>query len=308
MYPSSDKKKRAFFFLVVDDGGFERIFPDNRGSLIDFSAYKNLVRLADSFDIQIVLACTVKFLDIHRVTKFPAPHVNSKRLISFLESHFDKLVLADHGYDHQFGKSYCEFYDYVNDIHRSATEQAEHIDQNIDVYRSLKWEVPDLFVAPAHGWEPGVTDRLYAARGIRYLSSYLWIKHPVKRWSDILSLGMNKWFKPKIEYPSNSNYLEVLPRLGLGLPSDSTSISRLAWIKAYHSVVPTGLIRSILIHRRMVRQPHNYAVHIANFSGDSKYKEWSVFLENLNHGKVYFPKTYKESIRLWKDSYSFINQ
>ena len=74
-----------FFFLVVDDGGFQHSWPDNRGELIDFSAYENIVRLAQSFNIQIVLSCTTRYLDIDRVSTNPSPHKDSKRLIKLIE-------------------------------------------------------------------------------------------------------------------------------------------------------------------------------------------------------------------------------
>ena len=290
-----------FFFLVVDDGGFYRTWPDNRGELVDFSAYTNLVRLAEQFDIQIVLACTTQFFDIHAVSESPRSHKDTSGLIALLEAHAERLIIAEHGYNHQFGESYSEFYDYKQRRRRDAREQERHIDQSMAIYESLGWPVPQLFVAPAHGWEPSVTDRLLAQRGIRYLTSYLWIKNPIAKLRDVFPLGWKRFFEPQVKYPHTSPDLMILPRLGLGIPARATYMRRLEWQRAYQRVVPTGYLQSILLHRRKVSQPHNYMAHIANFAGESNYRQWSHFLERLaSTKKVYLVKTFEESIKRWQ--------
>jgi len=289
-----------FFCLVVDDGGFHRMRPDGDGMQVDFSAYTNIARLARHFDVQIILACTTKFLDVHLVSESPRPHEDTPRIIALLEAHRDRIIVADHGYDHRWGNSYLEFYDYKHRYGRPADEQERHIDQSMMVYENLGWPVPKLFVAPSHGWEPGVTDRLYAERGVRYLTSYVWIKNVITGPLDILRLGPKRLFEPQMKYPQNSPYLEVLPRLGLNIPSSSTQVSAFEWLRAYHSVVPTGSVRSMLLHRRMVSQPHNYAAHIANFAGDANYRRWCNFLEQVAANKARLAKTFDESLELWR--------
>lgn len=290
-----------FFFLVVDDGGFYQTWPDGYGELIDFSAYTNLVRLAENFQIQIVLACTTQFLDIQGVSESPRPHKDTFQLITLLENHSDCITIADHGYDHKFGNSYCEYYDYKDSRRRPVVEQERHIDQCMAIYKSLGWPAPQLFVAPAHGWEPGVTDRLLAERGFRYLTSFLWFKNTITKSTDILGLGWKQFFAPQMEYPQTSPYLKILPRLGTGISSKSTYVQPLEWLRAYHSVVPTGFIQSMLLHRRIVDQPHNYAAHIANFVGDTNYRHWCELLEHIATNKASLAKTFAESIQLWQN-------
>lgn len=295
----NEKKISSFFFLIVDDGGFYRTWPEGKGELIDFSAYLNLVRLSKYFNIQIVLACTTKFFDIHGVSESPQVHKDTARIINLLETHSERIIVADHGYDHLFGNNYCEFYDYKCKNSRPVIDQEKHIDQSISIYRSLGWPIPQIFVPPAHGWEPGVTDRLYGERGIKYLTSYLWLKQPIVKLANILPNNWKSIFKPKFEYPKVSQYLEVLPRLGLGIAAHYTNISTLGWWKAYHSIVPMNLMLSILLHRRSVNQPHNYTAHIANFSGEENYRQWYKFLENVANKKARLVKTFDESLQLW---------
>jgi hypothetical protein len=290
---------KPFFFLLVDDGGFSSTKPEY-GYKIDFSAYKNLVRLALHFDIQIGLACTSRYFDINGVSKLPKVHKDTRRIIDLLEKYRDRIIIADHGYDHIFGEGYREFYDYGTKMKRPVHEQEEHIDQSIAIYRSIGWPVPELFVPPAHGWEPGVTDRLYAERGLKYLSSYLWLKQPLK---NIKVLKPQKWsgfFEPRVKYPETSKYLKILPRLGFGISSSCLKIHRLNWEKAFLSVFPTNRIFSLLFQRRIITQPHNYKAHLANFSGENNFKGWRALLNRIADRKALLTRTFEESIDLWR--------
>lgn len=287
-------------FLVVDDCGFARTFPDNRGRPIDFSAYLNLVRLADALDTQVVLAVTTKFLDVDRITPTPAPHADTPRLIALIERHPHRLRVADHGYDHQFGPNYGEFYDYHRGRRRAPGEQARHLDLSAAVFRRLGWPQPELFVAPAHGWQPGVTDRLVAERGGRFLTSQLWLKHALARPADLKRLACGRLFRPQTVYPDHSCHLEVLPRLGVGITSEAMPPGGLDGLKLHWSVVPTGGVAALLLHRRRVSQPHNYSVHIGNFAGHRALRRWQRWLERIARRKAVFPPTFEASVRCWR--------
>jgi hypothetical protein len=292
------KSKSPFFFLIVDDGGFFSTEPED-GYAIDFSAYRNLVRLALEFDIQIGLACTSRYFDINGISESPNTHKDTQRIIDLLEKYRDRIIIADHGYDHVFGEGYCEFYDYKGRVKRPIHEQEKHIDQSIAIYRSIGWAAPELFVPPAHGWEPGITDRLYAERGLKYLSSYLWLKHPLKNAKELTPAALVRFFKPAFTYPERSNYLEILPRLGFGISSKCLRINRITWEKAFLSVFPTNRVYSLLFHRRKIVQPHNYKAHLANFSGETNFHGWRILLDRIAKQKATLAGSFKESIKLW---------
>jgi hypothetical protein len=292
-------EQNKFFFLVVDDGGFQHLWPNKQGETVDFSAYENLLRLANAFDIQIGLACTTRFLDVHRISNRPAPHADSLRVINLLERNSDRLLVADHGYDHQFGSRYCEFHDYHTGRKRPLSEQEEHLEQSIKIYQSLGWPVPHMFVPPAHGWEPGITDQLYANHGFHFLSSVLWIKNSLPKPHNFIRPKREQIFSPLISYPDHSNYLKILPRLGLGIPSQATDIDPLRWYRAYHSVLPTNTAHAYLWHRRQTTQPHNYMAHIGNFAFEENYRAWHRLLERISETKAYLATSFNESIILW---------
>lgn len=294
-------KASPFFFLVVDDGGFEQIMPDAKGPRIPFSAYRNLLTLAETFDIQIVLACTTAFLDIHRATPKATPHQDSKALVALLEQHNDRLLVADHGYSHLFQGRYTEFFDPQLGS-RDEQEQRQHIEYSLQVYESLGWAPPTLAVPPAHGWEPGVTDRLYAEHGFTHLSSMLWLKRHFNGLRDIFSHNPLRLFQPRHQYPNSSEHLQILPRIGLNIPAGTTLESSLQLWRTRASVLPTPTLISWLIHRRLPDQPHNYIAHVANFVSDDALQGFITLFEELQKKGVYLAKSFDESLQLFSAS------
>lgn len=293
------ESKKHFFSLVIDDGGFLRTYPDDKGDPVDFSAYENLVKIAQRFGIQIVLSCTSKFFDINKISENPQPHEDTPRIISLLERNSDYLIFADHGYEHQFNDSYSEFNNYISGIPRPVHEQEKQLDQSIAIYRSLGWPNPQLFVPPQNGWEPGVTDRLCAERGIKYLIAFLRIITSITKLFNPFNKKQKPFFKAKIVYPHNSKYLEILPRLGLGIPSYVQNIKGFMWKMAYQRVVPINLIVSSLLYRKSVTQPHNYMAHIVNFVGDNNFRNWCKFIESIGKKNVTLPASFNESLKLF---------
>lgn len=290
----------AFFQMIVDDGGFERTWPEPRGEKIPFAAYRNIVRLAKHFEIQIVLACTTRFLDVHRVSGSPGPHSDSGRLIDLLGRHRNRIIVADHGFDHIFGSGYAEFYDYRTGTAPDESAQRRRIEESRKIYDSLKWPFPPVFVPPAHGWQPGVTDRLYAEAGAKFLSGVLWIKSGIADLTGATRANLFHPMRPAVSYPGRSPYLKILPRLGLGIPSAMMKVSRLFWWKAFHSVFPASPIYGYIWHRRRVGQPHNYMAHVANFASEENYRRWKRFLQKIRSEKCRLARSFSESVALWE--------
>ncbi len=298
------KRKTPHFFLVVDDGGFDRALPCGRGAPVRFAAYENLLRLAKDFGIQVVLACTTSFLDLDRVTPRTRPHADSRRLVDFLERNHDHIRVADHGYSHQWGDRYVEFYDYRTGEVRPAAEQERHIEWSRRIYRSLGWRFPEIFVAPGHGWEPGVTDRLYAERGCRFLTSMLWLKRPLSKTGLPAPGGFREIFRPWRIYPEVSDHLLVLPRLGLLIPADYDSPGRSVWLRARLAVLSRSRLISYLLHRHPAAPPHNYMAHIMNFTTEQALRGWERFLRRIA-SRVRLASTFEESVALWREGSSF---
>ena len=297
MNPCSLNHNENIFYLIVDDGGFEKTFPDNKGKVIAFSAYENLLKLARQFNTQIVLACTSKFLDVKGISRTPAPHYHSKKLIKFLEKNNDKIIIADHGYDHLFENRYTEFYNYYEDKQRLRDEQRFHLDLSISIYKSLGWQTPKIFAPPAHGWEPGITDQIYAERGFEYLTSLLWIKKPIC----IRHLFKPCFFSdPVANFPKNSAFLKILPRLSIGIPSNTTHLNKYHMWRAYRSVYKKDNVYSLIFHGKQTDQPHNYIAHIANFTGDKNYEKWELLINKLLSNNIYIPQTFRESVDCWE--------
>lgn len=289
----------GYFMLAVDDGGFYRTFPDEKGAVIDPSAYTNLARLAEEFDTQIIIACTTSFLDIKRASRHPRPHANTTRILDTLEKHSDRLIVADHGYSHTLGSAYKEFYDHRSGQRLTRSLQTDHVEQSISVYRSLGWPVPELFIPPAHGWEPGVTDQILSEYGFRYLSSILWVKQGFPSMRQSPAGFLRDFQTPEHVYPDRSKFLTILPRLGLGIPSYRTRIPSHMWYRAYASVLPASRLNQLLWHRHRVTNPHNYMAHIANFCFDANYRSWRKLLERIVDKKMQIAPSFKSSLEVW---------
>ncbi len=290
---------REPFFLIVDDGAFRHVYPCGRSTEIPFTAYVNILRLTKEFDIQIVLACTASFMDVKRVTPGAKPHADSGRLIDFLGKHTDRIILADHGYSHRWRERYVEFHDYRRDERRPEPEQKQHVEWCARIYQSLGLPFPEIFVAPAHGWEPGVTDRLYATQGVRFLSAVLWLKRTLSETGFPAPRAWPLIFQPHLVYPDSSPWLTILPRQGLLIPSHLAAPGRTEWLKARLAVTARSRAFSYLLHRHQALQPHNYMAHIMNFATDEAFRGWVRFLMKIS-AKVTLVPTFAESLVHWR--------
>jgi hypothetical protein len=138
--------------------------------------------------------------------------------------------------------------------------QQEHVYKSYLIFKDLQLDFPKLFVPPEHAWELGITDRILAEYGVRYLISHPHLTYEGQTY---------KW--------GNSPYLTFLPREDLGIWSHNTylSIDKLEVVKRW--ILPRSTINNFLFSRKLFNRPvHSYMTHIGNFMNGS-YEFWKAF-------------------------------
>jgi hypothetical protein len=257
--------------IIVDDGGLSYVDPDNSSPEVTFDAYVNIVRLAKEFKIRIPVCFTMQYLDIHNVSGYGRPVSYAKELINLLCDNQAYIEVGYHGLTHDFVKNHVgEFY--LLDIHSTVPEevQQEHIYKSRLIYKDLGWDFPKLFVPPAHAWEMGITDKILAQYGVKYLVSVQNLKYAGYTY---------KWAK--------SQYLTFLPREGLGVWSFHTYLppSMVETVKS--CLLPRSTINNLRVSGRLFSRPvHSYMTHIGNFM-NGNYEFWQRFFQYVEQSPQY---------------------
>lgn len=294
---------RWAFFFAVDDGGFSHLYPDGLGPHIEFSAYENLLTLAQEFGLTVPVAVTAKFIDFSNISGIAECHRDSEALIGLLKKHPEHIEPAHHGVTHKMGDSYYEFFNPRSGLARPEQEQTRIAQVSSKIWRAAGLPSPQTLVPPAHGWEPGVTDKVFAAQGVKYLISLRHEKVPLEdvRAGSLLNFG--RALRPVFSW-SHSDYLEFLPRASMGISSHHFAISPLRASLVRHLVKPYRNAGQRLLQRTWrPRVPHSYMTHIGNFMGPDNLRFWREFLSWVQkHPRLQLAHNNAEAIALWREA------
>jgi len=261
-----DKKPELYpFFFIIDDGGFDYATGDQGSGKIGMDAYENIVRLATDFGIKIPVCFTAKFMDKENISGVGRPLEYASELVDFLKRNSDAIEIGYHGLTHEYQNHVGEFFCLDSGVRVPETIQKDHINKSKDIFDYWQLKFPEIFVPPYHAWERGVTDRLAADFGVRYLVSCRKIRYNGNKY---------QWEK--------SSYIEFLPRTGLGLYGNDYDIdcAKTRRIKLYPKknivefakdyIIPQKLYSRLRLSRLIANAPvHSYMAHIGNFSGRS---------------------------------------
>ncbi len=254
------KQGKSPVLIVVDDGGFPSVNaynPDNPGEEIPFDVYKNLLKLARQFEIRIPICFTMRYLDVNNVSGCAEPPSYATELVDLVKNNQEYIEIGYHGLTHHYQHHVGEFY--MLDIHTPVPEevQREHIHKSSLIFNDLGLDFPELFVPPYHAWELGVTDKLLAEQGVKYLVSNFQVRH-----------GRQKYRL------SGSRYLMLLPREDMGIWSNDVKITvdKLKMVKRW--LLPRSILDNFRFSLKLSQKPvHSYMTHIGNFMNAS-YEFW----------------------------------
>ncbi len=270
------------FFIIVDDGGFDYATGKEKTGRIGMDAYENIVCLAREFKTRIPICFTAKFLDKENISGMAEPLAYVSRLVEFLKQNVDAVEVAYHGLSHEYGDCAGEFFCLESGARVPATVQRDHIQKSALIFKYWGFGFPKLFVPPYHAWERGVTDKLLASLGVRYLVSCRQIKY-----------GGRKYHWP------DSRYLEFLPRAGMGVYGNDYDIDLrvkrkikfyperdiVGFAKDY--IIPQKFFARLRLSKSLVSRPvHSYMAHIGNFSGKSLDFWREIFSFARNHDNI----------------------
>ncbi|MBF0358014.1 MAG: hypothetical protein HQL70_05355 [Magnetococcales bacterium] len=275
------------FFIIIDDGAFPKVH-GNRGELIPFSAYETILRLAETFNMRIPICFTMGYMDLGRRSSQTTPLPYAEKLIKFIKRNEHRIEFGEHGLYHRFKETTYEYYNPDTDDGPSEIEQQQKIKIIGDIFKDIGRPFPTLQVPPAHGWQPGVTDRLYAQAGIRDTVSYRWKKY---------TLSLQDLTNPKRLYKGlssyayiwpDSEYTNFFPRASMGIiASDYNPHGSLFTEKVKRYIQPSAYPYRRLLHRAKNQfAVHSYMTHIANFAGPDAFDFWSGlfrWVENSDH-------------------------
>jgi len=261
----NSKNKKYPFFIIVDDGGFDYATGREKTGKICMDAYENIARLAREFKMRIPICFTAKFLDKENISGIGEPLEYASQLVDFLKQNADNIEIAYHGLSHEYQNCTGEFFCLDSGARVPAAVQHDHIQKSAAIFEYWGFSFPNLFVPPYHAWEWGVTDKLLASFGVRYLVSCRRIKY-----------GRRKYHWP------DSKYLKFLPRAGMGIYGNDYDIDSRARrnIKFYPEkdiagfakdhIIPQKIFSRLRLSRSLINRPvHSYMAHIGNFSGES---------------------------------------
>lgn len=270
------------FFIIVDDGGFDYATGKEKTGRIGMDAYENIVCLAREFKTRIPICFTAKFLDKENISGIGAPLEYVSELTNFLKSNSDAVEIGYHGLSHEHDGEAGEFFRLGSDDRVLVSEQRDHIQKSAAIFEYWGFRFPKLFVPPYHAWERGVTDKLLASFGVRYLVSCSKIKY-----------GGRKYHWP------GSRYLEFLPRAGMGIYGNDYDIDLRAKRKikfyperniagfAKDHIIPQKFFARLRLSKSLVCRPaHSYMAHIGNFSGKSLDFWREIFSFARNHDNI----------------------
>jgi hypothetical protein len=268
------------FFLIVDDGGFDHVtLPYEKGK-IDIHTYENILKLAKQYEIRIPICFTVKYLDKDNISGVGMSLDYIDELIEFLKNNAKYIEIGYHGLTHEYRNHVGEFFCLDSNMPVSENEQRDHIEKSKNIFDYWGMKFPELFVPPYHAWEEGVTDRILAEYGSKYLVSYKKLKFSNYRYS---------W--------NGSQYLTFLPRTSIGLSGEDCELncnitrkirffpnkSIVDFTKSH--IIPRGIFSRLRIEHSLIDQPvHSYMTHIGNFS-DQALEVWNNIFDYVVNNK-----------------------
>lgn len=287
-------KKKISFFIIVDDGGFPYVDPCKKDIPINFAFYENVLKLAKKLDIKIPICFTLKYLDIHHISQYSEPLEYATDLIAFIKENKTHIEFGYHGLTHFYKETPIEFFDIYRNEKIPYNTQSLHIKKSFQIIQDLELPNPVIFVPPGHAWESGVTDRLLAQYGVKFIVSVPSLQFMGR----IYSMGYSK-------------YLIYLPRAGMGiLHSDididsgiikktklGTIIVGSKWIEKF--IKYRRLFYTLLFRKGFLRV-HSYMTHIGNFS-DKSMNFWCEVFDYIRRDKQFhFCRSNKQAIEVWR--------
>ncbi|MBF0379496.1 MAG: hypothetical protein HQL69_00665 [Magnetococcales bacterium] len=290
------------FFLVVDDGAFPKVH-GHHGQPIPFSAYETILRLAEKFNMRIPICFTMGYLDLGRRCGDIEPLSYGTKLLKFIEKHEDRIEFAEHGLYHRFGNTTFEYFNDHSQEGLGEAEQKQKITTIKNIFKDLGREFPTLQVPPAHGWQPGVTDRLYAQVGVKDIVSYRFRKHILRPLDLVRPKRLLKALSSYAYIWPDSQHLNFFPRVSMGiLANDINPHGGFLAAKVKRYILPGPYIFRRLLHR--TPQPfavHSYMTHIANFAGPDAFEFWAGLLSYVqNSDRLVLAHDHKEAKALYQ--------
>jgi hypothetical protein len=260
-------------YIVFDDGGFINSNPDNSGFPIGFNVYERILELAKKNEIIIPLACTANFFDIDRLYNKSKINPDAVKIMNLIRDNSDYLELWNHGLTHMFKNDYIEFYSYL-DGEIDRTVQFEKFKLSQKIFNRLGF-FPVTFVPPGHAWEPGVTDLISKAFGIKSIAIREFEKTPANIWFQ------NPFKRYKKEWES-SNHLNTYFRLGLGLSHDQTLFDKKTYFKTLLHIrnrFPLNILTNRKI--RLKNKVDHYFAHVQNLVNESSIEYFTFVIKIL---------------------------
>lgn len=251
------------FLIIVDDGGFDRAIEDDDRSSIGLDTYERVAELASRYGIRIPVCFTVKHLDKHGRSDMAQPLPYLEDLLHLLDDRASHIEFGYHGLTHEHQGGAEEFFDLRRNCPVPEAIQRQHMEVSRQILADCSLSFPRLFVPPYNAWEQGVTDRLAAEFGVRYLVAYRSMRYQGHRY---------RWH--------DSPHVEFLPRASLGLNGRDYDVDEgvtrtLRFVPGTMSIVdfmkrhivPQPLGWRVRISRSLMTHPvHSYMTHIGNFS------------------------------------------
>jgi hypothetical protein len=296
-----NRQNKFSFFLLVDDCAFPKVNGDT-GDDIPLLAYETLLRLAQTFELCIPLCFTMGYLDLAGRWPESTPLSYAKQLVDLVKKNPQHLMFCDHGLTHKFKATTYEFFNPATGETMLGDEQQKRVATITQIWSDLDLPFPDIMVPPAHGWAPGITDRLYAEAGCRYIVSLPHTKNPLRIKELLSSAGIKKSFAPGYQWPEQSQYLTLLPRSSIWLRHDHLNPS--GWIlqKMVRSLIqPCSGPFAALYNRGYNPYPvHSYMTHIGNFVGSDAFAFWSKILKWVKtHPAITLARNFDEALQLY---------
>jgi predicted deacetylase len=250
------------FFIVVDDGGHPQVGLKGERDDIGISVYRTILKLAGEFQLRIPICFTMKYLDKENSSGFAEPLSYLDELIALLTENQNLIEIGYHGLTHEYDNHPGEFY--CMDLHRPVppSVQEQHLEMSAEIFSHLGIDFPELFVPPYHAWEQGVTDRLTAQFGVKYLVSFPRLS-----------------FEGRVYSWSPSRFLHFLHREDLGIYSYHKRLNDDHLKTAQKLALPRKMIDRLRLRRTFFdTRIHSYMVHIGNFFPEN-YPFWKKLLK-----------------------------
>ena len=258
--------KKYPFFLIIDDGAHPRVKSEGGSHDVGIAHYQTVLRIADRFGLRIPICFTMKYLDTQNISGCAGTLEYADELIGLLKGNPSRIEVGYHGLTHQYRNHAGEFYCLDTRTPVPEAAQKEHLEKSAEIFCSLGFEFPEIFVPPYHAWERGVTDDLASELGVKYLVSFsrLHYMDHTYRWKG----------------PSSLLFLD---RDDIGIYSHHRTLGEGHLRLSQKLILPRSLVNNLRFRRRVFnRRMHSYMVHIGNFAPEN-YPFWVKLLEWVQH-------------------------